>query len=48
MKTELDHNRYRVIRFYDIDNGAEFRLATNIPDLSDQEISELFGCSLEL
>lgn len=42
MKTELDHNRYRVIRFYDIDNGVEFRLATNIPDLSDEEISELY------
>jgi putative transposase len=42
MSTELNHNRYRVIRFYDIDTGVEFRLATNIPDLSDEEISELY------
>lgn len=42
MTTELEHNRYRVIRFYDIDNGVEFRLATNIPDLSDEEISDLY------
>jgi putative transposase len=42
MKTELDHDRYRVIRFYDIDSGVEFRLATNITDFSDEEISELY------
>jgi len=42
MSTELNHNRYRVIRFYDIVTGVEFRLATNIPDLSDEEISELY------
>jgi len=42
MKTELDHDRDRVIRFYDIDTRVEFRLATNIPDLTDEEISELY------
>lgn len=42
MKTELNHDRYRVIRFYDIDSGVEFRLATNLSGMSDEEISELY------
>ncbi len=48
MKTELDHDRYRVIRFYDIDTGVEFRLVTNIADLSDEEISELYRYRWEI
>ncbi len=35
MKTELNHNRYRVIAFCDVESGEEFHLATNIMFLSD-------------
>ncbi len=42
MKTELNHNRYRVIVFCDAESGEEFYLATNITFLSDKEISELY------
>jgi putative transposase len=42
MKTELEHQRYRVVRFYDIATGSEFRLATNLQDFSDEEVSEIY------
>jgi putative transposase len=42
MKTELDHQRYRVVCFCDLKTGSEFRLATNLEHLTDEEISEIY------
>lgn len=42
MKTELDHQRYRVVWFCDLKSRSEFRLATNLEDLTNEEISEIY------
>ncbi|WP_422110783.1 transposase [Candidatus Synechococcus calcipolaris] len=42
MKTDLNHDRYRIVQFYDIDSGVEYRLATNLKGLSDEEVAELY------
>ena len=42
MKTEFDHNRYRVVWFCDLESRTEFRLATNLEELSNEEVSEIY------
>lgn len=42
MKTELDHQRYRVVCFCDLESRSEFRLATNLTTLTNAEIAEIY------
>lgn len=42
MKKELNHDRYRVVWFCDVESHKEFRLATNLIDMSNEEISEIY------
>ncbi|URR34692.1 transposase [Thermosynechococcus sp. HN-54] len=41
MRMKLNHERYRVVQFFD-EHGTEFRIATNLMHLSDEEVSELY------
>jgi len=41
MKMEFEHNKYRVVRFYDAQN-TEFRLATNLEKFKDEEIANIY------
>jgi putative transposase len=42
MKTELDHDRYRVVWFCDLESRSEFRLATNVDEMTDEQVSEIY------
>ncbi|MEN9274452.1 MAG: transposase, partial [Gloeomargarita sp. DG02_4_bins_56] len=42
MKTKIDHDRYRVIWFCDLESKTEFRLATNVESMTDEEMSEVY------
>lgn len=42
MKTELDHERYPVVQFCDLESRSEFRLATNLVEMTNEEISEIY------
>lgn len=42
MKTELDHQRYRVVWFCDLESRTEFRLATNVEQMTNEEIGEVY------
>jgi len=42
MKTELEHTRYRVVWFCDLESQTEFRLATNLEEISNEEIGEIY------
>lgn len=42
MKTELEHTRYRVVWFCDLESQTEFRLATNLEEMSNEEIGEIY------
>lgn len=42
MKTELEHERYRVVWFCDLESQTEFRLATNVDLMTNEEISEVY------
>jgi putative transposase len=42
MKTELDHQRYRVVWFCDLESRSEFRLATNLDLMTNEEVSEIY------
>jgi putative transposase len=42
MKTEFDHQRYRVVWFCDIESRTEYRLATNVHQMSNEEVSETY------
>jgi putative transposase len=42
MKTELDHSRYRVVWFCDLESRSEFRLATNLAEMANEEIGEIY------
>lgn len=42
MKTEFDHDRYRVVWFCDLESRSEFRLATNLVDMTNEEIGEIY------
>lgn len=42
MKTEFDHQRYRVAWFCDLESRSELRLATNLDSMTNQEIGEIY------
>ena len=42
MKTSLDHQRYRVVWFGDLESRSEFRLATNLDQMTNEEVSEIY------
>ena len=42
IKTKLDHDRYRVVWFCDLESKTEFRLATNVESMTDEEMSEVY------
>ncbi|NJL19555.1 MAG: transposase [Leptolyngbyaceae cyanobacterium SM1_3_5] len=42
MKTEFDHQRYRVVWLCDLESRSEFRLATNVEQMSNEEVSEAY------
>jgi putative transposase len=42
MKTELDHERYRVFWFCNLESRTEYRLATNVERMSNEEVSEAY------
>lgn len=42
MKTEFDHQRYRVVWFCDRESQTEFRLATNLVEMSNEEVAEIY------
>ena len=50
MRTELNHSRYRVIWFCDVESRTEFRLATNLPaeEFSNEEIGDIYGCRWQI
>lgn len=41
MKTKFDHDKYRVVKFYDAQN-CEYRLATNLTECSDEEVAAIY------
>jgi putative transposase len=42
MKTEFDHDRYRVVWFCDLESHSEFRLATNVDEMTNEQVSETY------
>ena len=42
MRTKLDHQGYRVVWFCDVESRTEFRLATNLVEISNEEIAEIY------
>ena len=46
MQTEINHSRYRVVWFCDLESRTEFRLATNLPaeEFSNGEIEDIYDC----
>ena len=42
MKTELEHERYRVVLFCDLESRTEFCLATNVEQMSNEEVGEVY------
>lgn len=42
MKTEFDHQRYRVVWFCDLESKTEYRLATNLMELTNEEVSDIY------
>ena len=42
MKTQFNHQRYRVVCFHDPETQTEYRLATNLKEMTDEEVSEIY------
>lgn len=42
MRTEFDHQRYRVVWFCDLASQNEYRLATNVEQMSNEEVSDTY------
>jgi len=42
MKTEFEHQRYRVVWFCDLESQREFRLATNLEQMTNEEVGEIY------
>lgn len=42
MKTQFEHQKYRVVWFCDLEERTEYRRATNLMEMSDEEISEIY------
>jgi len=41
MKTQFNPQRYRVVCFHDPETQTEYRLATNLKEMTDEEVSEI-------
>jgi Transposase DDE domain. len=50
MRTELNHSRYRVIWFCDVESRTEFRLATNLSaeEFSNAEVGDIYLCRWQI
>ena len=50
MRTELNHSRYRVIWFCDVESRTEFCLATNLSaeEFSNEEIGDIYRCRWQI
>ncbi|OJJ24857.1 hypothetical protein BI308_14145 [Roseofilum reptotaenium AO1-A] len=48
MKTHFEPQRYRVAWFCDLEDRTEYRLATNLIEMSNEEISEIYRKHWEL
>jgi putative transposase len=42
MKTKFDHDKYRVLKFYDAQN-SEYRLVANLTEFSDEEVAVIYS-----
>jgi putative transposase len=42
LRSTLLHDRYRVVWFCDLESRSEFRLATNLGQLTNEEIGEIY------
>jgi putative transposase len=42
IKTKFDHDKYRVVKFYDAQN-CEYGLATNLTEFSDEEVAAIYS-----
>ena len=42
IKTKFDYDKYRVIKFYDVQN-SEYGLTTNLTECSDEEVAAIYG-----
>jgi putative transposase len=42
MKTEFDHEKYRGVGFCDLESKTEYRLATNLKEISNEEVGEIY------
>jgi len=42
MRAEFEHQRYRVVWFCDLESRTEYRLATNLADTTNEEVSEIY------
>jgi putative transposase len=42
MKTEFDHQRYRVVWFCDLESRIEYRLAINVHQKSNEKVSDTY------
>ncbi len=42
MKTEFKHDRYRVVWFCDVESRSEFRIATNLAEMTHEYICNIY------
>ena len=42
MKTELNHQQYHLVWFCDLESRTEFRLATHLDQITNEEVSEIY------
>ena len=42
MQTQFNHNKYRVVWFCDLESQREYRLATNVTNMTNEEIAEAY------
>jgi len=50
MRTELNHSRYRVVCFCNVESQTEFRLATNLlaEEITNEEIADIYRCRWQI
>jgi len=48
MKTQFDHDRFRVVCFCSLEDKSEYRLATNVKTMTDAEIAEAYRCRWQI
>lgn len=42
MRTQVDHQQYQVVWFSDLKCRAEFRLETNVEQMTNEEVGEVY------